>query len=248
MNRLITSSVGGFPLVLDDLRFVWGQGDNAQGIYQALNNLLRNFGEDFIVQGAEESSGNIAEGWVILDGELFKVDAHNRGSNTHYSKVITFDDAGDKIFQNGTSAQTYQLNRAVVNVTSGNLPFNGIRIFKTDKRFADGTETTIVTRKKIIDIGDWDMDTDFSISVTHGISDFKKIRSMEAIIINDSDTERKLLTATDTLGTALGNVVTANATIISLSRLTGGFFDSAAFITAPGSPPNRGFVTVIHEL
>lgn len=123
MNRLVTSTVGGFPLVLDDIRFFLGQSGQSEGIYQALNNLLRTFGDDFIIQGAiaNFTTKTITEGWIMFDGELLKVDAHNIGTNTHFSKVITFDSAGDKKARNGVDIRAYQINRGVVNTTSGSL-------------------------------------------------------------------------------------------------------------------------------
>ena len=124
MDRLITSTPpGGFPLVLDDLRWFLGQTGQSEGIYQALNNLLRLFGDNFIIRGAVANfaTDTITEGWIMFDGELLKVDAHNIGFNTHFRKVITFDSAGDKKAQNGADIRAYQVNRGVVNATSGNL-------------------------------------------------------------------------------------------------------------------------------
>ena len=130
MDRLITSSVGGFPLLLNDARFFLGQAGQSQGIYQALNNLLRVFGDNFIVQGATISGGeNVAEGWIMLDGELLKVDAHvvDFPLNFFFKKVTTLDPAGNKKAQNGSDIEAYQINRGVASASSGNLPFDGDR-------------------------------------------------------------------------------------------------------------------------
>jgi len=97
-DRLLTTGTGGFPLVLDDLRFFLGQATSGNhGIYQMLNNSLREYGDNFIVQGVVNSgtTPNIAitEGWIMLAGELVKVDAQtgiDTTSEDSFTKVITF--------------------------------------------------------------------------------------------------------------------------------------------------------------
>ena len=203
MDKLKTIGPGGFPFTLDDFRWFFGRLDAPnEGIYQAFNNLLRGFGEDFIVQGvvATGTSPNIAitEGWVLLAGELLKVDAQTGiSTNKTFVKVTTFDSRGNKTFQNGNVEDTYEKNRAVATGTGGNLAFNG-NTFSNLRTIADisGTDTPI--KKKIIDIGDWNMDATNSVSVSHGISNFKKIRSIEIVIRDDVDTFYSILNSTTT--------------------------------------------------
>lgn len=132
MDKLRLSGVGGFPLILDDLQFLLGRLSSPdEGIYPALNNLLRGFGDNFIVQGvvASGTSPNVAitAGWVLLDGELVKVDAQtgiNTTTDNKFEKVTTFDPRGAKTFLNSSINETYEKNRAVVQGTSGNLDFD----------------------------------------------------------------------------------------------------------------------------
>lgn len=143
MDKLKTSDVGGFPLTLDDLRQFFGRLDSpSEGIYPAFNNLLKGFGSvfagsanDFIIQGciASGTTPNVAitEGWVLLSGELIKVDAQtgiNTATDNKFKKVTTFDPRGTKTFQNSTINETYEKNRAIIEGTSGNLPFDGSRL------------------------------------------------------------------------------------------------------------------------
>lgn len=129
MNKLITSTPpGGFPLVLDDLRWFLGQSAGNQGIYQALNNLLRLFGNSFAIQGVLVSGTTpnvqITEGWVMLDGELLKVDAQTGidiATDIEFVKETSFDTAGDRKAQNGSDIRAYQINRAVVSGLGGGL-------------------------------------------------------------------------------------------------------------------------------
>ena len=136
MDKFLTIGNGGLPLVLDDFRFFLGQttGGN-HGIYQVLNNILREYGSDFIVQGVVNSgvTPNIAitEGWIMLAGELVKVDAQtsiDTSTEDSFTKVITFNSAGNKTFRNAANIDTFQQNRGVVNVLAGALKFNGDRI------------------------------------------------------------------------------------------------------------------------
>ena len=141
MDKLKTISVGGFPLVLDDLRWFFGRlGSPNEGIYQAFNNILRGFGDNQILQGVVVSgvTPNVAitEGWVILDGELLKVDADSGINTTTDNTFIKdptspFDSRGNKEFLNGSTAGTYEKNRAVVQGTVGNLALTKNRTFNT---------------------------------------------------------------------------------------------------------------------
>jgi len=130
MDRLKTTDTGGFPLRLDDIRWMLGQGN--EGIYEALNHLLRGLGDNFIVQGvvASGTTPNVAitEGWVMLDGELLKVDAQSSidtSTDNTFLKQTTFDASGSKTFQDLSVNDTYQKDRAVVSGLAGNLDHNG---------------------------------------------------------------------------------------------------------------------------
>jgi hypothetical protein len=81
----------------------------------------------------------------------------------------------------GTNGSTFPDN------TTGEISEGDMRQFGqdiADSLFAGGLGLAI----KSVNIGDWDMDTDGSKNVAHGLSDFKKIRGIDVIIRNDSDT------------------------------------------------------------
>ena len=122
MDKFITTDNGGHPRVLDDLRWFLGQSSSDAGLYHYLQDFLKNFGDNFAVYGATyDGAGNISAGWVMLDGELLKVDAHTTSGNGYFEKVTTYDNSGQKIFQNGGTVDTYQKNRAIAQAASGNL-------------------------------------------------------------------------------------------------------------------------------
>lgn len=133
MDKFKTTAVGGLPHTLNDFRQFLGRLDvPSEGIYQAFNNLLRGFGDNFIIQGcvASGTTPNVAitEGWIILAGELIKVDAQtgiNTTTDNTFIKVTGFDSRGTKTFLNSSINETYEKNRGVVNGVAGTLAFNG---------------------------------------------------------------------------------------------------------------------------
>lgn len=99
---------------------------------------------------------------------------------------------------------------------------------------------TIKLNTKIIEIGDWNMDVTNLISVSHGLT-LSTIRSITCLIRNDANTDyfdHSLSTPTD----STNDGVSADTTVIWVSRADGGFFDNAGFDSIAGY--NRGWITI----
>jgi hypothetical protein len=96
---------------------------------------------------------------------------------------------------------------------------------------------------KVLDIGDWNMDTTQNKSVNHGLgSAWKGIRSIDIIVRNDLDDayqRHNVNTATSQL-----QVSNINATVITLTRETGVGFDGTGW---DSTSYNRGWVTVWYD-
>jgi len=253
MDKLATKNLGGFPFVLDDIRQFLGRLTSPanHGIYQAFNNLLRGFGDNFIVQGvvASGTTPNVAitEGWVLLDGELIKVDAQtgiNTTTDNKFVKETTFDPRGNKNFLNGSIADTYEKNRAVIQGTAGNLDFDGNTFFNLSNQaiFESGI---VILQKKIIEIGSWNMDALDTVDVAHGLSDITKIRNATVMIFNDGITGTQPINSINALGVINGgSIEVVNVTNVRLRRVSGGLFDN--IIYDDGSI-NRGHITIEFE-
>lgn len=113
------------------------------------------------------------------------------------------------------------------------------------------TSTTVVTnlnaelhgglKVKVIDIGDWNMDTTASVNVAHGLT-LANIRSVHVLVRNDADTSYY-----DSIGwvsSLLADLFhSTNGTNVVPQRLTAGFFDSATF---DSTSFNRGWVTIFY--
>ena len=252
MDKFKTIAVGGLGLILDDFRWFFGRLTNPNdGMYEAFNNLLRGYGDNFIVQGvvASGTTPNVAitEGWVILDGELIKVDAQtgiDTASDNKFVKVTTFDPRGTKTFLNGSINETYEKNRAVVQGTSGNLDFDAnnfsdLRSTTTQRIVA--VETEQIFKTKVIEIGDWDMVATGSVNASHGIaSGVSKIRQVTALILTDNGFSSRVLSQTVSGGVAVQGIIVDDVNV-TLTRESGGDFDSTAFDSVSF---NRGWITI----
>lgn len=97
---------------------------------------------------------------------------------------------------------------------------------------------------KVIDIGDWNMDATTQVTVAHGIADFTKIRSINAVVRTDGDTSYYNLLNSEGAGSALNTQIQAQSTNVVLGRATDGIFDSTTF---DSTGFNRGWITIIYE-
>ncbi len=108
------------------------------------------------------------------------------------------------------------------------------------------TTDGISLRTKIVNIGDWNMDTTEDKPVTHGLT-LSKIRSVSAMIRNDAGNFQYDLYQYDhSAGNSFidGGIISISATAITLRRMTTGFFDNANFNS---TSYNRGWVTIVYE-
>ncbi|MFA5359295.1 MAG: hypothetical protein WC310_05800 [Patescibacteria group bacterium] len=98
-------------------------------------------------------------------------------------------------------------------------------------------------KRKIISIGDWDMDASPFIIVAHGVADFKKIRNIQAIVRDDADMSYYPLNSIDNLTgtTPDGSVSFWGSINVNLMRVNSGSFDNTYFSS---TSYNRGFVII----
>lgn len=98
--------------------------------------------------------------------------------------------------------------------------------------------------QKVVEIGDWNMDSTATVIVSHGIADRKKIRAIDVIIRDDSDTQYEKLGVATSAGAVAGSVTDIGATTIDLTRTTSGQFDSTSWDSIAF---NRGWITITYE-
>lgn len=92
---------------------------------------------------------------------------------------------------------------------------------------------------KVVEIGKWDMDFYATIGIEHGV-DFKKIRSVDAIVINDNETLTKEINS----GPSSGYVSYIGDRYVRLARISGGVYDNTNW---DDYQYNRGWVTIWYE-
>ncbi len=93
-------------------------------------------------------------------------------------------------------------------------------------------------------IGDWNMDTSSQVSISgHGL-EITNIRSATGMIIRDNSAVVAVFGGGNTGGVTEVNIAQITATNITLSRLTGGLFDSVDY---DSTSFNRGYVLITVE-
>ncbi len=93
----------------------------------------------------------------------------------------------------------------------------------------------------VVEIGDWDMDATANVSITHGIADYTKIRSVSVMIRPDAATTLTPFDITDSTGANWGYVGQIQSSALGLFRVTGSPFDNVAY---DSTSFNRGFITI----
>lgn len=120
----------------------------------------------------------------------------------------------------------------LADVVAGELPA-GVK--------TDGT----LLKTKVIEIGDWDMDADDSVTVIHGISSAAiKARQITILILTDTSAFSVPLSNLISGGNVVQGVFTLNNSAVLLRRETGGDFDNINF---DSTSFNRGWITITYE-
>jgi hypothetical protein len=144
-------------------------------------------------------------------------------ANTHDSNIATM--TSDIIYYGDAAYAAHIDSLGAIAGTIANAT--------TATKLTDGTNSI---NTKIINIGDWNMDSAASVSVAHGLT-FAKIRNISALILKDDSTA-----ILDLVGAGAGSC-TATSTNISLIRVTSGTFDSTDY---DATSFNRGYITITY--
>jgi len=102
--------------------------------------------------------------------------------------------------------------------------------------------TTERFQRRVIDIGDWNMDNDGTTTVAHGLT-LANIRSVAITVRNDADTVHYQFPYVAG-GVAMSGSGYIGATDITLSREDAGTFDSVDFNS---TSYNRGWIVIIYS-
>jgi len=148
-----------------------------------------------------------------------------------------------------TYSNKYRLSNQSINRQGDQYNLGALDVtgaITTDVGVDSITDGTNRLRPKLINIGDWDMATTASVSITHGLT-LSTIRGVNAVIRDDAATSLDPIYSfanTTDPGLLSGGVTTIDATNITLARRAGGQFDSANY---NDTSYNRGWITVWYE-
>jgi len=249
MKKISSSAtLGGAPVHKGDLRETFN--DEIWDVIEALLSPYNSDTEGIIVSGCEiTGSGpyDIAAGIVYLNGEFMRLAAATGQTLPKYIQAATAVN-DTRTFNDGTSAAVFVTKSAEL---AGSAPGSGqyIAITSTtdpdDRRWKYPIQSAARLKKKVVLIGDWNMDSISGVSVNHGLSDFTKIRGIEVIIIDDAGTTLRSLDHVSAGSSAPdGGVNDVNSTTIGLGRFSTGVFDGTAY---DQTSYNRGWITITYE-
>lgn len=128
-----------------------------------------------------------------------------------------------------------------------NAPANSLVIaaFTGNVQFAGGIDpgaNGTYLKKKVIEIGDWNMDTTASIIIAHGLT-FANIRTCEVMIRNDDNSVFYPIHYTLS-GASVSGRTAVNTINVVISRAEAGFFDNTNFNS---TSYNRGWITIWYK-
>lgn len=176
----------------------------------------------------------ITAGAIYYNGEVYLVDAASgltAGADTWIFAIVTTYAAGDPVtYDDSTTHNQHQIDKIAFQVGVGGA---GIANW-------DGVTVKLKRQIKVIPIGDWDMYTNSSVTIAHGLSDrWRKITEITGFIRNDADTLSYKLAWRDSAG-AISLNTNHNATDIFIFR------DSTDFDTVDFNSTgyNRGYIFI----
>jgi len=229
--------------------------ENKNAIEALLYSITEGETEGVILKGCEVTGTagdfDIAEGYIYCDGEVLYYAGGTTFAATQYLELETpteesgtFADAVSRAFIDVRQASEFAsagggAGTQYVTIAHGATP----RTLKDalGDSFVGIESSTPALLTKVIEIGDWNMDTDGSILVTNPIGDKDKIRNIEVMIRPDVGVFLQFNYKLDRDGAGFIDVGSTN---IVLARTGAGLFDSADF---DSTSYNRGWIALTYE-
>lgn len=180
---------------------------------------------------------------VTLDGNEFQVVQEWDGSSplglSGSTNLILFD------FNNLFNLEQAKNNKLLLRCIFDGTYWN-VNIITTDEevQYVDSSSSSsfVKIKNKILEIGDWNMDTTSLVNINHGISNFLNIVSSKVSIINDLSTVIVSLEGYNGIGFEKGTY-SINSTSFVLDRTTGGIFDNTSY---DSTSFNRGYIYITY--
>jgi hypothetical protein len=165
------------------------------------------------------------------------------GRSGQTTRNITFANFLSWLRSNFTASESQVGGAEIANQTETDAGVDDTR-FVTPLKLANYPGFTGGLLTSVINIGDWDMDTDAQTTVAHGVTG-SNIRSMDVIIRNDFDNAYLPLNHGTLDGTSIAGSYDWTSTTVFLDRVTGGEFDNTNF---DSTSFNRGWIVIKYVL
>lgn len=172
----------------------------------------------------------------FTDGGANVISLYADAATSSYDIFLNDAKNGRNVWQYDESANEFIIVNAALTAPNGGT-LTGVTLTTptiTNPVINGATLSTLVLNTKVIDIGDWNMDSTVQVSIAHGLT-YSKIRTFEAFIINDTSTT---LYPLNTENGGYANIDGAN---IVLNRSTSGIFDNTGH---DSTSFNRGWITI----
>lgn len=182
MNKLITTDTGGFPYVLDDIR--WEQSAYREALNDIVKGIVASGTTDFVLWGCNITDNttnfDVSEGAIVFDGEIYHLAAATNLTKVALQYLIfkpstgTYDSNGLKTFQDAATHDTYEKRFATA--TIGAIPGAGSYIIASTAGAAaipekyDYTFANLVTNPTKITLGETTIDDCGSYYATNNIT------------------------------------------------------------------------------
>lgn len=115
MNKVNFEQTGGFPLETNTLSFL-------QTAYGQLSSLAGLGGQSYILSGCDITGANVANGIVVIDGEVLPF-----VGGPKLSRLIIDETAENKTFQDGLSKPVYYTRVAKMAASGGVIDFDSLK-------------------------------------------------------------------------------------------------------------------------
>jgi hypothetical protein len=253
MKRLKTtipnggSPLGKYPVIREIF-----DTETKDAIEALLSTLTDSLTEGVILSGCVASGTSptaaLTAGYAYLGGKVLRVPAATGqtypfyiGVKTPTTESDTFADSVSKAWIDVEEAEVVSsVPGAGQYVTIGEAG-GGLKAGEVIRAEKSGGD--VLMRMKVLEIGDWNMDTTASVNIAHGV-DKTKVRSITALIRDDSDLNYYNLDYIGAAGAGSFKGVRINSANITLFRGTGDPFDNTSF---DATTYNRGWVTIWYE-
>lgn len=190
--------------------------------------------------GTTPATGTLALG-SLFNAEFNRLYNNFKNFFNALGTIFSIDTINEQTLNNGVTIET-------ANIKDGDITLPSGKALKGTGEGAGIEETNgEILRFKIIDIGDWNMDTTLAVGVSHGLT-ASKIRTLQVVIRGDVgsifDDSHIPLDFSDLTNVPDGSFRVGpnpDEAVIALNRRAGGIFDSSLF---NATSYNRGWITI----